>query len=389
METIAELKYRKLREIGIGQGANSRVFLADEPQLGGLIAVKEIEIDNDLQLSTMPVIWMLLREFNCMAGILCMRYAARQTVDYSVSKYYAEAKAMFAAGHPNIVPVQYACLSQDRKHVSIAMPYFSSGSLAERISSGSISLKEVIRIGLGVLTGLTFIHIKNYLHFDIKPSNILFDNSDTPLVADFGQAQLLGRHGVVDSLPALYPSGIPPEAFLSGTASVPFDIYQVGLLLYRAVNSDPHFNAQIPPDEALRDQTVSGNFPDRKQFMPHVPSRLRRAICTALEVDPTKRFSSAFNFTRELSKIEITKDWEMSFIPNQGIEWNADQGIHRPSLKIKLLEEDETARYKIEIYSDRSGKLTRKNTDTWKSGLTYKQAFSHLHKKVFYPVGQK
>ena len=129
METVAELKYRKLREIGVGQGANSRVFLADEPQLGGLIAVKEIEIeieeeDWDLKLSTMPVIWTLLREFNCLAGMLFMRHAISQTIDCSVSKYYAEAKAMFAAGHPNIVPVQYACLSQDKKHVVV---HFSAG----------------------------------------------------------------------------------------------------------------------------------------------------------------------------------------------------------------------------------------------------------------------
>jgi len=36
MEVTASLKYRKVRRIGEGQGANSEVFLIDEPQLAGL-----------------------------------------------------------------------------------------------------------------------------------------------------------------------------------------------------------------------------------------------------------------------------------------------------------------------------------------------------------------
>jgi len=42
MEILAEIRYERGNQIGIGQGMNSTVFLATDPQLQGPIAVKEI-----------------------------------------------------------------------------------------------------------------------------------------------------------------------------------------------------------------------------------------------------------------------------------------------------------------------------------------------------------
>ena len=43
MQVLGSLTYETLREIGVGEGMNSKVYLADEPQLGGQVAVKEID----------------------------------------------------------------------------------------------------------------------------------------------------------------------------------------------------------------------------------------------------------------------------------------------------------------------------------------------------------
>lgn len=42
MDVRAEITYTKQKQIGVGQGMNSQVFLAFDPQLGGEIAVKEV-----------------------------------------------------------------------------------------------------------------------------------------------------------------------------------------------------------------------------------------------------------------------------------------------------------------------------------------------------------
>jgi eukaryotic-like serine/threonine-protein kinase len=43
MDVLAEITYQKIRRIGVGEGMNSEVFLAFDPQLGSQIAVKEIQ----------------------------------------------------------------------------------------------------------------------------------------------------------------------------------------------------------------------------------------------------------------------------------------------------------------------------------------------------------
>jgi len=75
MKVAATLEYDKLTQIGVGQGMNSTVFLANDPQFGGEIVVKDVP----------------LAKFG-----------------NTVSAYFVEAHAMFAANHANVVPVLYA-----------------------------------------------------------------------------------------------------------------------------------------------------------------------------------------------------------------------------------------------------------------------------------------
>src|SRR5436309_1911483 len=109
MQVVASIQYTKLKPIGVGQGMNSEVFLASEPQLGGQIAVKEIE---------------------------------KAKFGNNISEYFAEAQAMFATNHPNVVPVQYGCETSDR--ICLAMPYFPKGSLLDRIGNFPVSPLELI-----------------------------------------------------------------------------------------------------------------------------------------------------------------------------------------------------------------------------------------------------
>ncbi len=54
------------------------------------------------------------------------------------------------------------------------------------MSTGPLSLHEVVVIALGVLEGLTQLHAADILHLDLKPGNILLDEYGPAYVADFG-----------------------------------------------------------------------------------------------------------------------------------------------------------------------------------------------------------
>jgi len=343
VQVDATVRYERLQEIGIGQGMNSKVYLATDAQFSGNIAVKEIP---------------------------------KVTFGNTVGDYYREAERMFAAAHPNVVPVHYA--GEAGSLICIAMPYFSRGSLAARITTGPLTPREVVRIAQGVLSGLARVHNSSLLHFDIKPSNVLFDDHDNPLLADFGQSRHVGTSGVV-AVPHMYSRAMPPETLLTGTGGVHSDIYQAGLLLYRMCNGDRHYQDQVTQLSATTTerQITKGRFPDRSSFQPHVSKRLRTIIRKALRINPGERYASAIDFADDLARLPIVLDWMMKTSPSGLVEWHAV----RPGQSGLIVRRVPlgNGRLDVEVFTETSGIRRAKNrAGLWKNGLNEVECGMHL-----------
>lgn len=346
MKVVATLDYVQKKQIGVGQGMNSTVFLADDPQLAAEVAVKEIPVS---KLGNNP------------------------------ASFFNEAKTMFASEHKNVLPIRYACRTADR--ICLAMPFCNAGSLADRIRTNPLSLREVQRVGIGILNGLAQVHLAGFVHFDLKPTNVLFGPNDEPLVADFGQSRQMA-HGLVQTAPPLYKWSFPPETLQNGTGTLLSDVYHAGVTLYRAVNGEPIFAAQKQAASAdLKAAILSGRLPDRTFFLPHVPKRLRTIIRKALRLDPALRHQSATDFVDQLASLSIGVDWSTSITPG-AFEWTgAPSGLAR---LIVRMEEDSSGRWDVCVNAvGSSGKVRAKAKDLyWKGALTQSQAFAHL-KTVF------
>jgi len=270
------------------------------------------------------------------------------------------------------------------------MPYFSKGSLANLIQEKPLSLKEVIKIAQGVLNGLHHIHLKGYLHLDIKPSNIFFTDVGQPMIADFGQSELLDQNGIVDC-PQMYLQTLPPESFPpNGIATLYSDIYLMGVTLYRAVNGDRVFNSQklsiYCEDDItlLQEKIEKGELPNQKYFMPHVPNKIRKIIKKALHTEPTKRFQSAINLAKALSKVEILHDWHTQVFENGEMIWKASQGKGKPELVVELKNDTEDL-WKVEVCTDQQGQRRRKRNHCH-NGLTRSEAEARLE-QIFATLG--
>lgn len=341
MEVIGTLTYEKIKPIGVGQGCNSQVFLINESQLGGVLVAKEVTKN---------------------------RFS-------SIEEYFQESKAIFASQNPNVVSIHYACETDE--NIVLVMPYFNKGSLSDRISQNPLSLKEVIRVAQSVLNGLHHIHIKNYLHLDIKPSNILFSDTNEPMIADFGQSGLLNHNGVLNP-PPMYIFGFPPEVF-QNVVTIESDIYLMGVTLYRAINGDMLFKNQvdsIKDENDLKNKIERGQFPDRKYFMPHVPKSLRKIINKTLNIDPKKRYKSAIELADALGKVEIPLDWNTQISSNGDILWKASQGKGKPYLVVELLKNVNNL-WNINIFTENQGNR-RKKSQYCRESLTLSEAESHL-----------
>ncbi len=345
MQVVASIQYDRYRQIGVGQGMNSTVYIADDPQLGGMMAVKEIEKDR---------------------------------FGNDVAAYFAEAKAMFRSSHPNIVEIRYAC--QTASEICLAMPYYEKGSLADRIKVRPLQLSEVMRVAQGVLTGLARIHAAGFVHLDVKPANILFSDTEVPMVADFGQARVILPTGLV-KVSDVDCWMIPPETIGSATGSVMSDVYQAGLLLYSALNGDDFCKARRPAKTDVRDRISKGKYPDRKQFLPHVPRRLRTILRKALEVLPIHRYQSATEMADALSRVQLELDWRMEPLPGGGRRWTSS----RPGCADLVVEQVANGSgFDVCTYTEKQGEPRRSKDkkSNWRSGLSDRDALAHL-KTVF------
>ena len=345
MQVLASISYTKVSRIGVGQGMNSEVYLADDSQLGGQVAAKEIDK---------------------------ARFG-------NPSEYFNEAQTLFAVAHDNVVGVQYACQTATR--VSLVMPYYARGSLADRIQNCPLQLSEIQRVAQAVLAGLAHIHLVGYIHFDVKPSNVLFSNTKRPMVADFGQSRAISPTGVV-TVPPLYMDAQPPETISTGVATQLADIYHTGILMYRALNGDAFFKSQLPADPAtLRAKIVSGKLPDRTKFMPHVPPRLRTLVRKAIRVNPADRFQTATEMADALTRVDLMFDWSVINLRSGGFHWRA----LRPGqcdLIVELIESGGT--WDVETFTETKGEPRRAKCkkDNWRTGLSLNDAYAHL-KDVF------
>lgn len=178
------------------------------------------------------------------------------------------------------------------------------------------------------------IHSNDYIHYDIKPTNILFADDWTPMVSDFGQSRETNHLGVSE-IPPLYTSHIVPEAFVSTHATKQSDIFQVGLTLYRMCNGNDHFREQFnfKTNQEFFDAISSGRFPSRDKYLPHVPLKLRRIIKKCLEVNPANRFQTCLELQNELVTVRNLLDWKFDPSP-AGKRWIKDSLLQEDIIEI-------------------------------------------------------
>lgn len=174
--------------------------------------------------------------------------------------------------------------------------YLGGGTLLDRMRSGSLTLADVIRIIGETCDALAYLHRRDIIHRDVTPSNIMFDQSGSLKLIDFGVAHFA-------SMPSATAVGtvigkvkyISVEA-ASGNRVVPqSDLYSLGVIAYEMLAGRAPFTGSDP--EVLTHHLRTRPVPLR-QVNPAIPERIERAVMKALEKNPGDRHHSAEEMAR-------------------------------------------------------------------------------------------
>jgi serine/threonine protein kinase len=181
------------------------------------------------------------------------------------------------------------------------MEYLEHGSLEDRLQQGPLPATQAVELFREVAVGLAHAHAKGILHCDLKPANILLDQDFKPRLADFGQARLTN-----DQTPALgtlfYMA--PEQADTKATPDARWDVYALGVLLYRMLTG------QLPGHEETQATEIQSSVhlqerlarysqyirtaprPTAHRRVPGVDRRLAELVDSCLAPDPEKRLPS-------------------------------------------------------------------------------------------------
>ncbi|MDC1141607.1 serine/threonine-protein kinase [Planctomycetota bacterium] len=219
-----------------------------------------------------------------------------------------EARIQEICRHEHVVEVKEADIKKvDDKFVVVVVTELMKGGSAEKeLLLGRISPKRACSLTLQSLLGLEHLHVNGVFHGDIKPGNILLTEYGKAKLSDFGLAVYLSSGDVIDMVYTLHTA---PEYYPGMPATVSADVYAMGVTLYRLVNGIPDLRKEAGDITTVWQRIQEGKFPRRNGHRKHIPSRLKRIINKAMNVDVNSRYESALKFSEALNGLVWGIDW--------------------------------------------------------------------------------
>lgn len=256
----------------LGEGAFGYVFEARDPQLDRIVAIK---------------------------------VAKSLTTRTDVERFLREARLAAQLRHPNIVPVHEYGQVEDR-HI-IVYEFIAGETLKSYIKrKHPLPLEETLSLIRQIAEGLDYAHSKGIIHRDMKPDNVLIDDSGQPHIADFGCARSMDADVslTMDGSIMGTPTYMSPEQ-ASGRSNVAdgrTDIWSLGVMLYEMVSGQKPFTGKLTDllywirnHDATPLRKVEPNAPldietiCKKCLQRELPDRFQRAQELADEIERYER----------------------------------------------------------------------------------------------------
>lgn len=258
----------------LGHGAFGTVFLAFDEKLHRRIAIKAMH--PQLAVSSPPR-----------------------------KRFLKEARAVAAMSHENIVTI-YAV--EEHPIPFLAMELISGKTLQEKLrESGPVDVPEILHIGRQIAAGLAAAHAKNLIHRDVKPGNILLEETAEQKVkiTDFGLARAIDDASASRSGGGIAgtPMYMSPEQALGKTVDFRSDLFSLGSVLYEMASGRAPFRATSAV--AVLKRVVDDVPRPISEIIPETPLWLCTIIEKLQAKNPEDRFQTAQEVADLLARCQM------------------------------------------------------------------------------------
>lgn len=212
-------------------------------------------------------------------------------------QYEIECLARLSA-HPYVITMYDAGLIE-QQFGYLVLEYAPYGSYQERIRNNSLTVEQMLDLGIRLASALHCAHQQGIIHRDIKPANVLITQQKLPALTDFGIASSSrGSDGTCRNYSL--PWAAPEVLTGSTTGSEASDLYSLAATLYASlVGRSPFEYGYHPRSQAELARHIC------EQPLPHiglptVPADVETILAQAMARNPLDRHTSMLAFARQL-----------------------------------------------------------------------------------------
>ena len=268
-------RYQILRFIG--RGGMGEVYVARDPVLEREVAVKLISGEID--------------------------------TDRSRQRLVLEARAAGRLQHPNIVTIFDAGEHEDQPF--IAMEFVRGETLGNLIRrQAPMTLVRRLELIEHACAGLAHAHRAGVVHLDIKPDNLMLDETGVVKVLDFGIARVLKSDLLVTRQLGGTLRYMSPEQIENRPLDRRSDVFSLGCVLFELVTFVPAF---VGSTKDIVTQISSGPAPGMREAIPGLEPRLEVIARRAMALEPTERYADLDELRTELAAVR--KDTDPTYDP--------------------------------------------------------------------------
>lgn len=230
------------------------------------------------------------------------------------SRFEREAQNIARLKHPHIVQVYDFDYDGDGESYYMVMELIEGDTLKDRLyeveqTGEPVELREALRIVREAASALSYAHRAGMIHRDVKPANLMLDQSEDSRVVltDFGIAKMLkGSNFTVTGGLIGTPAYMSPEQGMGETGDERSDLYALGVILFQMLTGELPFDAETPLALVLKH--VNEAVPSAYMLNPRLPNRVDDIIERLMAKDVSLRYQTAQQLIDDVEQLESDLD---------------------------------------------------------------------------------
>lgn len=297
-------------------------------------------------------------------------------------RFREEYMIVFNCHHTNLIHPTHFSIFHEVPY--LVLPYCKRGS-AERYIGKLEDDEAKWKFASDVAGGLAYLHALEppIIHQDIKPANVLIDDSQNYSITDFGISAKSGGNNGRDTFEDEERSGtmayMSPERYREDAEpSTAGDVWAYGAMLYEMLTGTVPFGeeggwAQVQDPAAMPVMSAS------------IPADMQRLITACLDADPSKRPTAEYLSRATTARQYPLKPKKTGLIIGLSVLAALIIGVtltwfvRSPEVEVQVVTEEAEHRPTEEVFAEAQRLITIGNADSLKAGLSTMDSLSNIN----------